>query len=142
MSLIPRDSIFDFEQFMDNFFSPMLRPVERADICCAPRVDIRESKKGYEISAEMPGVNKDDLKVTLDSGVLTVEAETRQEDLEEKEGRIIRQERRYGKWSRSFNLGADVGEKDIDATFKDGVLTLKVPKVKSLPPSIKRIDIH
>ena len=83
----------------------------------------REEGK-YEITADLPGVDKDDLSVTLDNGVLTIEASTEEEKTEEEDGKVIRKERRSGKFMRSFNLGADVKESDINAKFKNGVLKL------------------
>ena len=65
-----------------------------------------------------------------------------QEDKEEKEGKVIRQERRYGKFMRTFNLGSDVQEGDIKANFKDGVLTLTAPKKEEQVKASHRIDIH
>lgn len=142
MSLIPRDSLFNFDNMFENFFSPTKMMLESGEGFFSPRVDIREGKKHYILSAELPGVKKDDLTVTLDNGQLTIEAVTQQEEKEEKEGRIVRQERRYGRFVRSFNLGGDVQEKDIDASFKDGILTLKVPRVEERVPESRRIKIH
>ncbi len=107
-----------------------------------PRVDIAEKKDHYELTAELPGVDKKDIDVTLDNGLLTISAESRFENKEEKEGRLIRQERRYGKFVRSFNLGTDVKDKDIKAEFKNGLLTLTVPKTEEKSPVSKRIEIH
>ncbi|MFC6978164.1 Hsp20/alpha crystallin family protein [Microbulbifer taiwanensis] len=87
-------------------------------------------------------MSRDDINVTLENGVLTLEAEVHREEKEEREGRVIRQERRYGKFMRSFNLGEDVSEEEIDASFKDGVLKLKVPKHEERQPQRKRIEIH
>jgi HSP20 family protein len=107
----------------------------------APRVDIREVDDHYEITAELPGVAKEDIHVHVKDGILTLEAETTQEDKEEKEGKIIRQERRYGKFMRSFNLGSDVEESDIKASFTDGVLKLQAPKMVEKAPERRRISI-
>jgi len=142
MSLIPRDSLFDFDNMFENFFQPSKYWRESGEGFFSPRVDIREGKKNYILSAELPGVSKEDLTVTLENGQLTIEAVMKQEEKEEKEGRLVRQERRYGKFVRSFNLGGDVKEKDIDASFKDGILTLKVPKVEGRVPESHRIKIH
>lgn len=108
----------------------------------SPRVDVREQGEHYEISAELPGVDKKDVQVYVREGTLTLEAEASQNRQEEKEGRVIRQERRYGKYMRSFDLGGDVRDKDIKATFKDGVLTLQVPKVKERVEEARRITIQ
>ena len=141
MTLIPRDDFFDLDKFFENFWSPSRREDARVQGFFSPRVDVHEKDDRYEITAELPGVKKEDLNVTLENGVLTLEAETSQEDKEEQEGRIIRQERRYGKFLRSFNLGSNVHEEDVSATFKDGVLTLKAPKVPEQVPPRRRIDI-
>jgi len=141
MTLIPRDPIFE------NVFAPMISPVwnrnrgDNSESFFTPRVDIQETDNQYVLSAELPGVQKKDLKLTLDKGQLTLEAETHSENKTE-EGAVIRQERRYGKYLRSFNLGAEVEEKDISAEFKDGVLTLTAPKLKSTRTAAKRIKIH
>ncbi|BFM17875.1 Hsp20/alpha crystallin family protein [Maricurvus nonylphenolicus] len=147
MSLIPRNrplgnSLFDFDNFFDQVWGNRLPETSFSPTTFSPRIDVREHDGHYEISAELPGVDKDDLSVTLDNGVLTIEAETHQEDKEEKEGKLIRQERRYGKFMRSFNLGSDVREKDINASFKDGVLTLTAPKREETVSQSRRIDIH
>ncbi len=104
-------------------------------------MDIHDNQDHYQITAELPGVAKEDLHLSLEDGVLTIEAETRQEDKEEKAGKIIRQERRYGKYTRSFSIGPGVGESDIDAAFENGVLTVKVPKVNAEVPQRRRIDV-
>jgi HSP20 family protein len=141
MSLIPRGSFLDSDRFLNDFWAPVARDSEAAGAFFAPRVDIHDNDDHYEISAELPGVDKKDIHVTLADGVLTLEAETSREDKEEKEGKVIRQERRYGKFMRSFNLGGDVQEGDITASFKDGVLVLKAPKLKEVEPRHRRIDI-
>ncbi|WP_193161683.1 Hsp20/alpha crystallin family protein [Microbulbifer hainanensis] len=142
MSLVPRRSPFDLDNLFEQMFNPSGALMEGKEGLFSPRIDVKETDSGYEISAEMPGVNRDDINITLEDGVLTLEAEVHREEKEEKEGRVIRSERRYGKYMRSFNLGADVSETDIDASFKDGVLTLTAPKREPAAPSSKRIEIH
>jgi HSP20 family protein len=90
----------------------------------------------------MPGMKKEDIHITLENGVLRLEAETSQEDKEEKDGKVIRQERRYGKYMRSFDLGNNIHEEDINASFEDGVLTLTAPKVAEQVPQQRKIDIQ
>ena len=139
MSLIPRNSLFD----LDNFFSGW-SPWESNNKLgtFAPRVDIKEKDKAYEISVELPGVDKKDVHVSLQNGVLSIEAETKQENKGEKDGKIIRQERRYGKFFRSFDLGTQVHEKDITAHYNNGILTLVAPKVSQETSSARRIEIQ
>ncbi len=141
MSLIPRGSFFDSDRFLDDFWAPLRREGEATSAFFAPRVDIKDKDDHFEITAELPGVAKDDIHLTLADGVLTLEAEARQEDREEKEGKLIRQERRYGKLMRSFNLGSEVHEEDISADFTDGVLTLRAPKRAEPAPTTRRISI-
>lgn len=141
MSLIPRDSLFDLDNLFNHFWSPSVSK-EMASDFFSPRVDIKEKKKKYEITADLPGVDKDDLSVTLEDGVLTIEASTNEEKTEEEDGKVIRKERRSGKFMRSFNLGLDVKEGDISAKFKDGVLTLNVPKAEAGVSQPKKISVN
>jgi HSP20 family protein len=139
MSLISRNNIFDVDRFFNDSWPPSGEP--RAATFFAPRVDIKEAADHYEISAELPGVDKNDIHVHVKDGILTLEAETLKEEQEKKKGKVIRQERRYGKFMRSFNLGADVQEADIKATFKDGVLTLEAPKIIEKVQERRRIEV-
>lgn len=140
MNLIPRDSLFDIDRFFESNWLPFGGSGLQAG-SFTPRVDVKDSGNAYEISVELPGVDKKDIHVSLQNGVLKLEAETRQEKKEEKEGRVIRQERRYGKFVRSFDVGAQVQEKDITARFDNGILTLTAPKAKPEKESVKRIEI-
>ena len=139
MSLIPRSSLFDIDRFFHDSWP--LTAESEAGSFFSPRVDIREIDDHYEITAELPGVAREDIQVHVKDGLLTLEAETRHEEKEEKGGKVIRQERRYGKFLRSFNLGKDVQESDIKASFKDGVLTLQAPKVVEKEVERRRIEI-
>jgi HSP20 family protein len=139
MSLILRNNLFDVDRFFNDSWPQMAD--SKAGTFFAPRVDIKEGENHYEITAELPGVDKKDIHVHVNDGVLTLEAESSNEEQEEKAGKVIRQERRYGKFMRSFNLGTDVQESDIKATFKDGVLTLEAPKVVEKVQERRRIEI-
>jgi HSP20 family protein len=138
MTLIPRNALFDLDHFFGNPWSS----AEVAKVgSFSPRVDIKEKDKAYEISVDLPGVDKKDIQVSLNQGILTIEAETKQENKEEKDGKIIRQERRYGHFYRSFDLGKQVHEQDITAQYQNGVLTLTAPKVSASVPTQRRIDV-
>lgn len=103
----------------------------------APRVDISETDKEFSIKAEIPDVNKEDVKVSVDDGVLTITGEKKQEK-EEKGKKFHRVERYYGSFSRSFTLPENIDEKKIAASFKDGMLNLSIPKTqKSKPKGIE-----
>jgi len=140
MTLIPRNSLFDIDRFFNDSWPQLVE--SRPGTFFAPRVDIEEVDDYYEITAELPGVDKKDIHVHVKDGILTLEAETVQEEKEKKQGKVIRQERRYGKFMRSFNLGTDVQESDIKASFKDGVLTLEAPKIVEKVQERRRISVH
>jgi HSP20 family protein len=139
MSLIPRNA-FNFDSLFDNFFAPTAWS-SQGDNFFSPKVDIKDNKDHYLISAELPGVKKDDIHISLDRGVLTLEAEVKQDDKEEKDGKVIRQERRYGKIMRSFTVGDAVHENDITAAFKDGLLNIKAPKKTAAETPSRKINI-
>ncbi|MGV6807699.1 MAG: Hsp20/alpha crystallin family protein [bacterium] len=141
MNLIPRGNFFELDKFFDDFWSPGVRENTQPGFF-APRVDVKELDDHYEITAELPGVTKDDIHVHVENGILTLEAETTREDREEKAGKVIRQERRYGKFMRSFNIGTDIREDDISAAFNDGVLTLRAPKHVEEAPQPRRIQVQ
>jgi HSP20 family protein len=123
----------DFDRVFDTFLRPV-RWIEEAAGELAPPLDVRERTDDFLITAELPGVKKEDIGVTLENGVLTVSAELKSEQ-EEKEGeRVIRQERRYGKYVRSLRLGTQINEKAIKANYKDGVLELVLPKAEEVKP--------
>ena len=98
-----------------------------------PAVDVHEDDKGYTLSVELPGSKKDDIDVELDGNVLTIRGEKKSER-EEKKERAHYVERRFGSFSRSFSLPPDAEGDRIDASFQDGVLTLRVPKSAESKP--------
>jgi HSP20 family protein len=104
----------------------------------SPRVDISETDKAFVIKAEIPEVKKEDVKVTIDNGVLSISGERKQEK-EEKGKQFHRIERYYGSFHRSFTLPENVSEAKVKATFKDGMLNLEIPKTEVAKP--KAIDV-
>ena len=140
MNLIPRDSLFDFDQLFNHFYTPSARK-ELEHGFFSPRVDIKEKDDHYEITAELAGVKKDDISVTLDNGILTLSAKTDQESTEEKDGKIIRKERRTGNYMRSFTLGNNIQQSDINASFTDGLLRLEIPKKEEVKQVNRSIEI-
>jgi HSP20 family protein len=103
-----------------------------------PTVDISETDAEYLIKAELPEVKKEDVKVTVEDGVLTLQGERRQEK-EEKGKKYHRVERSYGSFIRSFTLPESVDEGAVKAEYKDGVLNLYLPKTEKVKP--KAIDV-
>ena len=106
-----------------------------------PTVDISETENGYEIRAELPGVSEDDVNVSVTDNVLTVKGEKRQEA--ETEGKDHhRVERRYGSFQRRFTLPRHIETDAIKAGFKDGVLTLGIPKAEVAKPTEIPIKVN
>ncbi len=99
-----------------------------------PAIDVSETNDGFVVSAELPGVDKEDIHVSIQDGVLTINAESKYEQKQEQDGRLVRQERRYGKYVRSLRLGGDVKENKIQAAYQDGVLKLNIPKAEEAKP--------
>lgn len=92
------------------------------------RVDISENENAYRVKADLPGVKKDDIAVTVEGDTVTVSAEVRTEKEARNGERVLRTERYAGKLARSFSLGQDVDEAGAEARFADGVLELVLPK--------------
>ena len=93
------------------------------------KTDIKETKEGYELVIDVPGFKKEEVKVALKDGYLTVSAaKGLDKDEEDKKGHYIRQERYSGAMSRTFYVGEDVKQEDIKAKFENGILSLSVPK--------------
>lgn len=139
MMMIPRRNEFDLFDAMfgdDSFF--------RKDSSKLMRTDIKEKSDKYLIDIDLPGYNKDDIKIDIDNGYLNIHAETHTENDEEEEGRYVRKERYFGECSRSFYVGDDITEEDIKASFKNGTLTIEVPKkeAKKAIPEKKYIQIE
>jgi len=103
-----------------------------------PTVDIAETEAEYQIKAELPDVQKEDVKVTVEDGVLTIQGERRHE-IEEKGKKYHRVERSYGSFVRSFTLPDHVDDTKVKAEYKDGVLHLHLPKSEKAKP--KAIDV-
>lgn len=105
-----------------------------------PDVDVRETKKEILVSVELPGVEEKDLDVRLDGKMLTIRGEKREEK-SDTEGDWYHSECHYGSFSRSIPLNADVDSTKIDASFKKGILKVKLPKSKTDKTEASRIDV-
>ena len=103
-----------------------------------PAVDIAEHDSEYLVNIELPGVNKDDVKITLESNILTIRGEKKQEK-DEKNDNYRRVERSYGSFQRSFTLPVMVKSDKIDASYKDGILSIVLPKAEEAKP--KQIEV-
>ena len=106
-----------------------------------PRVDISETDKEFAIKAEIPDVQKEDVKVSVDNGVVTIQGERKQEK-EEKGKKFHRVERYYGSFVRSFTLPDNIDEANIKASFKDGMLNLQIPKSAVAKPKSIEVKVE
>lgn len=145
MTLVRWDPFRELEDMSERlnrvFTRPALRTGGKENLIVAdwiPTVDISETDSEYLIKAELPEVKKEDVKVTVEDGVLTLQGERRQEK-EEKGKRYHRVERSYGSFVRSFTLPESVDESGVKAEYKDGVLNLHLPKTEKVKP--KAIDV-
>ncbi len=130
----------DLDQLFEGFFRPLRWVEERAGEDLAPRLDVKERANEFVIEAEMPGVQKDGIEITLEDGVLTLSGETESRK-EQKEGeQVVRCECRYGRYVRSLRLGKGIDEKNVRANYKDGVLEITLPKSEEVKP--KKISVN
>ncbi|WP_439114746.1 Hsp20/alpha crystallin family protein [Hydrogenophaga sp.] len=126
----PFNELARMDPFADEFFKGFaLRPVYGSNETAPQmRLDVTEDDKAYTVKAEIPGVSKDDIKVSVDGNMVSISAEVKKEK-EEKEGeKVIRSERYYGSVSRSFTVSQDVDENAAAAKYSGGVLELTLPK--------------
>ncbi len=134
MNLIKWEPFRELEEVNDRLRRIFGRPLARtngdeslAGAEWSPTVDVSESNEEYLIKAELPEVKKEDVRISIDSGVLTLQGERKQEK-EEKGKKFHKIERSYGSFLRNFTLPGGVDETRIRADFKDGVLNLHLPK--------------
>ncbi|MBI4429670.1 MAG: Hsp20/alpha crystallin family protein [Ignavibacteriales bacterium] len=128
-----------FDRLLDTFFRGGVQWDGDSDVSFwTPAVDITEQDNEYVVKAELPGVHKDDVKITLESNILTIRGEKKQEENVKSEN-YHRFERSYGSFQRSFKLPATVKASDIDAVYKDGILTVTLPKAEEAKP--KQIEV-
>jgi HSP20 family protein len=130
-----------FEDAFDDLFRGFLaRPAVVRNGAAQFRVDVTENDNAYNLRAEIPGVKKDDIQITIDGDTVAISAEVKNEK-EVKDGeRVLRTERRYGKTYRAFALGQEVDEAAASAKYADGVLELTLPKKAEV--QAKRVTVQ
>lgn len=139
MMMIPRrKDEFDLlgEMFSDPFFTEHESKIMKTDI--------KEKKDKYLIDIELPGYQKENIKMDIEDGYLTVHAEINSDNEEKEEGKFVRRERYVGSCSRSFYVGTEVKSEEIKASFKNGMLKIEIPKKeeKKESPEKKYIQIE
>ena len=128
-----------FTDQINRLFGLTTRPAESFGDW-SPALDAFEDKDKYTVCIEVPGLKKDDLNVTVHDGVLTISGE-RKTEKDVKEGTVHRTERYYGKFSRSVSLPAAVRADKVSAAYKDGVLTVEVPKAEEAKPKTIEVKV-
>lgn len=128
-ALMSRGGLFDdfFRDVAPGFY---VRPLH-GDPLPTPaqiKVDVKESEQAYTVQAEVPGVSKEEIHVSLDGNVVTLRAEVKQQDSQTKDEKVLRSERYFGAVSRSFQLPADIDQAGAKAKYENGILTLTLPK--------------
>jgi len=116
------NSLSFFDDFFDDFFQPTTRTMNSS-----MKTDILELEKGYELQIDVPGFEKEDVKISLENGYLTIEAKKEKEE-ERKDVHYLKRERFLGSCARSFFVGEEIAEKDIKAEYDKGTLKVFVPK--------------
>ena len=140
-SLVSRGSLFDdfFKDIAPGFY---VRPLH-GDTLPAPsqiKVDVKETEGGYTVQAEVPGVPKEDIHVSVEGNVVSLRAEVRQLDQKTEGEKVLRSERYYGSVARSFQLPADIDAAQAKAKYDNGILTLTLPK--KVNNSSQRLNIE
>ena len=127
--LMPRNRFFD-EFFRDFPLGYSVKPLH-GDPLPSPdkiRIDVKTNDKSFTVHAEMPGLAKDDIHVTVDGNLVTIQAEVKQYDANEEDGQVVHSERYYGSVARTISLPAPVSESGVKAKYENGILTLNLPK--------------
>jgi len=129
----------EFERLFGSVFPAVRNEDPDAETAVwAPRVDLVENEESYLIHVDLPGLSKDDVNVNYHEGVLSISGDRRAEEYEEKDN-CVRLERSYGRFYRSFTLPKTVKHDAIEATYENGVLSVRVPKAEESKP--RRITI-
>ena len=122
MMMIPKRRDFDL---LDDMFGGVFFNEGESKLM---KTDIKEKKDEYVIDIDLPGYEKEGIKLNIQDGYLTVHATVNKEEKDEEKGKFVRKERYSGECSRSFYVGEDITEDEITAKFENGILQLKVPK--------------
>ncbi|MBN1695794.1 Hsp20/alpha crystallin family protein [candidate division WOR-3 bacterium] len=142
VSYDPLDRFFnireDFDSVMKDFLRGFSVPVSNRGVF--PLADVKEDEDKYTVTVEVPGIEKKDLKIKVKENSLLVEGEKREETKEEGES-YLRVERSYGNFRRAFSFASDLDEKKVNAEFKDGILTITLPKTEKEKPQEIEIKV-
>ena len=130
MMMLPRRNEFNL---LDDIFGDLNYTENKI-----MKTDIKEHKDNYSILVDLPGYNKDDIKISVDDGYLIISATMSKNEEEKEHGKFVRRERYFGECSRSFYVGDNIEVEDIKASFKNGTLNLEIPKKEQKQVSEKK----
>jgi HSP20 family protein len=117
----------DFNRYLESFFESPLSPLDTGDRQRIPAVDVSETENNYLLEAELPGFDEKSIQVHVDGGKLTIESKNEEETKEESRNYLIRERRRV-KFTRSFQLPENADTEQVNARFKNGILSLEIKK--------------
>lgn len=139
----PRSDAGFFPKYMRSFFEDMNRDFDgiQGTTSYVPRVDISEDTNNIYVHAELPGLSKDDVKVTVSEGTLILRGEKKHEE-KKQDRNYYRIERRYGEFVRQFTLPENVKEGDVRANFTSGILEITIPKSEPEKPKEHEVPIN
>ena len=137
-NLVKKDYGYPFFNIFDDFFTTNdIRKTQSS-----MKTDILEVENGYELNIEVPGFGKEDIKISLDKGYLSIEAKKEEVvETEEKNKHYLRKERFYGTCARSFYVGDEISQEDIKAKYEKGILNLFIPQEGTNKKTTQYIDI-
>lgn len=140
MSLVRWEPFREMDNFFRRYVTEFDRDLRKQNDDWSPAANISETDKEYLIKAELPEVKKEDIKVSMENGVITISGERKQEK-EAKSENEIRVESFYGAFSRSFALPDNIDEKAVSAESRDGVLRIHIPKTAGAQPKQIAVDV-
>ncbi|HHU49585.1 MAG: Hsp20/alpha crystallin family protein [Caldicoprobacterales bacterium] len=141
MALIPWNPFRDLDNVNRDFGSFFDFPNRFLGGMSTPKVDVYQTEKDVVVKAEIPGVSKEDLNLYVDENSVRLSGQTRKEN-EFKEENAYRAERMYGSFSRVIPMPTEVKSDETQAEYKDGILTVRIPKMQPSKPKGRRIDIQ
>jgi len=136
-----RSPLSDFSRRMNSIFNTLSEEEEEPSVYSFdPAIDIQENDDKFELTAELPGMNKKDVNISINEDVLTISGEKKNK-VKKEDAQCYRAERMFGKFERSFRLPDAVDQDNIEAKYENGILHLTIPKKEKTKPQEKQIDI-